>query len=169
MGTTTAKVKATAKEAVEVLSGYPGIFRHLAGEHSEVATLMKKVAGSSEGSTVREELFPEIRKKLLAHTKAEEQEFYDPLRRHPETEDLIAQATEEHEKVEGYLDELTSGNKATKTWMKIFERMRRAVEAHVDMEENDIFPAAREVLSAEEAQEMEKRYQALEEQVKQRL
>lgn len=166
---TAAKAMGKAKGVAKGLSGYPAIFRHLAAEHGEVSALMQRVAGSSEKSDVREELFPEIRKNLLAHAKAEEKEFYGPLRRSAETKELISQAIEEHRKVEEYLEKLASGNKATKTWMQIFERMMRAVEAHVDMEENEIFPKAFEVLSREQAQKIEERYEAAEERQKARL
>lgn len=164
-----AKAMGKAKGAAKALSGYPGIFHHIAGEHGEVSAMMKRVAGSSEGSKVREELFPEIRKNLLAHTQAEEKEFYGPLRRFPETKEFIAQAMDEHRKVQEYLEKLESGNKATKTWLQTFERMMRAVERHVEMEEHEMFPAANEVLSGEQAREMEDRFQEVEEQVKARF
>lgn len=164
-----AKMKGKAKGAAKSLSGYPGIFRHLAGEHGEVSSLMKRVSGTSDDSKLREELFPEIRKNLLAHARAEEKEFYEPLRGFAETRDFVPRAIEEHRKVEGYLEELANGNKATKTWLETFERMMRAVEAHVEHEEQEIFPAANEVLSHERAQEMEEHYESREKQEKAQL
>jgi len=164
-----AKVKGGMKAAGSALTGYPGIFRHLAAEHGEVSVLMKRVAGSSDGSDVREELFPEIRKNLLAHAKAEEQEFYEPLRNRSATRDLIRKSLDQHRKIEEYVEKLSSGNKATQTWLETFERMMRAVEQHVDLEENQLFPAAKELLSTNEAQEMEEQYEEAEEQEKAHL
>jgi hemerythrin superfamily protein len=164
-----AKVAGLAKEAGTALSGYPGIFHHLAREHAQVAVLMQRVAASSEDSPVREELFPEIRTELLAHSKAEEREFYAPLARAASTKELVAKAREQHEKIRGYLDELAEANKATKTWLRTFERMVRAVQAHVDMEENQLFPPANELLDREQAAKINEAYEAAEEQEKKRL
>ena len=167
--TATAKVRGKMREAASLLSGYPGIFRHLAGEHAEVAALMKKVAGSSETSATREELFPEIHVSLLAHATAEEREFYGPLRDYSATDALVSKALDQHQKIKGYLEQLIGANKATKTWLATFERLMRAVEVHVDMEENELFPAAKDVLTAEVARRMEQRYCEAEKQMRERI
>ena len=163
-----AKVRAKTKEAFTGLSGYPGIFSHLAGEHAEVASLVKQVRSASDVQTI-DELFPEIRKNLLAHAKAEEKEFYAPLRTAPPTQKLVAKAIDEHHRIEAYLEELNGTDRSTKTWMSMFERFHRAVEAHVDMEEHQLFPAAKDVLSNAQAKEMERRYSEAEAQQKARL
>lgn len=163
------KAAGTAKGIAKALEGYPGIFHHLAGEHAEVSALMKRVASSSEDSSVREELFPEIRKNLLAHAHAEEEEFYSALRNYPEVEPIVSRCLDEHHKVEEYLGELESGNKATKTWGELFGRMMRAVETHVEREEKELFPKARELLTEDRAREMEERYQNAEEREKTHL
>ena len=158
-----AKVRARTKEALTGLSGYPGIFSHLAGEHAEVASLMTQVASAGEAETA-DELFPEIRRKLLAHAKAEEKEFYGPLRNAPPTKALVAKAAEQHKRIEEYVEELHTGSTATKAWMTTFEKFMHAVEKHVEMEEHQLFPAAKDVLSNQQAKEMERRYSQAEEQ-----
>ena len=163
-----AKVHAKTKEAFTGLSGYPGIFSHLAGEHAEVASLMKQLHSAFDSDTI-DELFPEIRKNLLAHAKAEEKEFYAPLRNAPPTQKLVAKAIDEHKKIEEYLGQLNESDRSTKTWMSTFEKFQRAVEAHVDMEEHQLFPAAKDVLSNGQAKEMERRYSEAEAQQKARL
>ena len=163
-----AKVRAKTKEALTGLSGYPGIFSHLAGEHAEVASLMHQVGSSGEAHTA-DELFPEIRKKLLAHAKAEEKEFYAPLRNAPPTKALVAKATEQHKQIEAYVEELHDGSTSTKAWMTTFEKFMHAVEKHVEMEEHQLFPAAKDVLSNQQAKELERRYSQAEEQQKAHL
>lgn len=166
---TASKAAGTAKGAAKALAGYPGIFHHLAGEHAEVSTLMKRVAASSEGSSTREELFPEIEKSLFAHARAEEEEFYPVLRNFTGIQELVDRCIEEHRKVEEYLGQLASGNKATKTWAEVFERMMRAVETHVEREEKELFPKAKELLSPDRAEDMQGRYERAEEREKSRL
>jgi len=165
----TAKIAGAAKSLGKALSGYPAIFRHLAGEHGEVATLMKRVADSTNDSEIRAELFPEIRRSLLAHAKAEEKEFYEPLRHHSETSGLIPQAIEEHRRIEELLEQLQRQSLATDDWLATFRTFKQAVEQHVEHEEEQLFPAAKQALTSEQAEQMDRRYEATEEQEKMRL
>jgi hemerythrin superfamily protein len=162
------KAAGAAKGAAKALAGYPGIFHHLAGEHAEVATLMKRVANTSEASE-REELFGEIRKNLLAHAHGEEQEFYPELRKFPEIEPLVTECLREHKKIEEYLDQLNGADKSSDAWQSRFDEMMTAVETHVEREEDELFPKAKDLLDGQVARDMEERYEKVEEQEKSRL
>jgi len=164
-----AKAKGMAKGAGKAMKGETGILRHLAEEHGEVSALMKRVARTAESSKLREELFPEIRRNLLAHAKAEEREFYPALEKDPDLAALVDQSLDEHREVEGMLEELASKNKATKTWLTSFKKMMRAVEAHVDLEEHEVFPLAAELLSDAQRDSLLHRYEKEEKALKQRL
>lgn len=153
-----------AKGALKALEGYPGIFHHLAREHGEVAAMMKRIS-QSDGST-RDEVFPELRRNLLAHAHAEEQEFYSQLRNYAELEELVAQCIAEHKDVESQLDRLDTMDKHSDTWTELFERMQQAVEAHVDREEQELFPKARDLMTREEANEMFESYEDVEQREK---
>ena len=50
-----------------------------------------------------------------------------------------------------------------------FRHLLSAVEKHVDMEEHQLFPAAKDVLSNQQAKDMERRYSQAEEQQKAHL
>jgi hemerythrin superfamily protein len=164
-----ATVAGKTKRAAKAMAGYAAIFNHLAEEHAQVSILMKRLANSSDGSDIREELFPEIRKNLLAHACAEEEEFYPPLREHPELSELVAQSLKEHQQTKQYLEQLHAGNKDTKTWAELFRRMMRAVESHVELEENELFPKANELMSEERTDQIESRYEDAEERQKAHL
>lgn len=159
----------TSRSDKPSLRGYAGIFRLLAGEHGEVEALMKRVAGAPGDPSIREELFPEIRRRLLAHTQAEEKELYAPLRDFSSTKTLVFRATGQHREVETWLERLAADTPTTPAWLDAFEEMMRVVQAHVAMEENELFPAANDVLSREQATEMQERYEAAEESARARL
>jgi hemerythrin superfamily protein len=164
-----AKVAGAAKGAAKALAGYSSIFHHLANEHAQVSTMMKSIAQSSEGSTAREDVFDEMCPALLAHAHAEEKEFYPVLRRFSELDQLVSRSLQEHKQIESYLEQLEAGDKNTKSWLELFERLVRAVEAHVDLEENQLFPKANELLSAEQAKQVYERYEHVEEEEKTQL
>ncbi len=125
-----------------------------------------KASDSADDSSACEELFPEIRKNLLAHAHAEEKEFYPVLRGFSELRTLVSQCMGEHKRIEGYLEELEAGNMATNTWIALFERLMNAVTKRVEREENDLFPKASKMLSSEQSKEMYDPYENVEEREK---
>jgi hemerythrin superfamily protein len=159
-----AKFAGTTKGGAKALAGCPGIFGHLAAEHAELANLMKRVADAAPDSNIRNELFPEIRKNLLAHAHAEEEQFYPILFSFAELESLVSQCADEHQRVEECLIDLESADNTA--WAGLFDQLMRAVEAHVEREENELFPKARELLSREQAEELDECYSHAEERQK---
>lgn len=160
-----AKVAGKAKGAAKAIAGYPKIFHHLAAEHAEVTTLMTRVAGS-DSPELRDQLFPDIYKNLLAHAHAEEKELYPVLSRFPELKSMVSQCLEEHQTIEGYLEELQARSTADASWPSLFERLVSAVQQHVEREENQLFPEASELMSREQGDGMYQSYESTEEREK---
>lgn len=160
----TATAAGKLKGAGKALQGYPGIFHHLAGEHGEVAALMQRIT-RSDGPT-RDEVFPELKLNLLAHAHAEEQEFYPRLSSFAELEALVDRCKSDHKEVENLLQRLSAEDKHTDSWLALFEQMKAAVEEHVEREEKELFPQARDLLTRDQAGEMEKHYEDAEEREK---
>jgi hemerythrin superfamily protein len=123
---------------------------------------MDEVLRAPDDGKLRHELFPQIRRNLLAHARAEEQEFYAPLRGFTDTEPLVARSLEQHRGIEQLLAQLASEGAGTPRWLETFGRLRAAVEAHVELEERDLFPLAARVLGREQTKVMDDRYRAVE-------
>lgn len=149
------KARGAAKAIIE---GRGGIFRRLAEEHGEVNALMQRVMASSADSDARRELFPKIREELIAHAEAEQAEFYAKLNQFDKTRDLMPQSEDEHAEIERMLDELQASDSSQPIWMDTFKQLVHKVTTHVDREENEIFPRADEVLSEDQANDIEKRF-----------
>lgn len=151
------KAVGAAKAASATLAGYRGIFRTLKREHGEVSVLMMRVATDRDGSA-RAELFPIITRELMAHAHAEDAEFYTVLADHESTRPLVIELEAAHERIEMLLAELTSMPVTGTAWLLRFRELQRAVQEHVDQEENQVFPRARRILSLELAEEIDHRY-----------
>jgi hemerythrin superfamily protein len=149
------RLRGAAKSIVE---GFGGIFRELAKEHGEVTVLMKRISATSDVD-IRSEVFPVLRKELLSHAKAEEREFYPAMENLEECRLLVEQAKLDHKEIEAMIEELNAMNYADATWGEQFLRLERAVEAHVEMEENELFPKAKDSLAKDQLDEMERRYE----------
>ena len=167
MSKLSAKAAGKTKAIGKMLKGETGILRHLAAEHGEVGSLMKKVA-SSDDPKVCEDLFPEIRAALTAHAEAEEAEFYPPLQRFPRAAPLVERSLREHAEIKQLLHQLDSDALSDATWEAMFARLQTAVEQHVALEENELFPIAKELCDGDELKEMLERFEPLEKSIKER-
>lgn len=154
------KVAGTVQGIVKRLEGYKGIFRRLAEEHAEVSVLLRRVLASSEVAEVRRDLFPKIRKEILSHARAEEQEFYSVLERYMETRDFVEHSGTDHRRIEILLDQLSVSDPAQPAWTETFRTLVQAIDDHVDDEEKRLFPIAKELLSEADVNAMEERFVA---------
>ena len=151
------KAVGIAKAASATVAGYRGIFRTLKREHGEVSVLMMRIATDRDGSA-RAELFPMVVRELLAHAQAEDAEFYTVLADHEATREMVLQLEADHERIETMLGELAAMPMSSSGWLIRFRDLQRAVQEHVDQEENQVFPRARHILSNELADEIDHRY-----------
>jgi hemerythrin superfamily protein len=151
------KAMGAAKAASAALAGYRGIFRTLKREHGEVSVLMMRIA-TDRDRAARAELFPVIVRELLAHARAEDAAFYAVLADHESTRPLVLQLEADHERIEMLIRELTAMPTSAPGWLLRFRELQRAVQEHVEEEENQVFPRARHVLSPEMAEEIEHHY-----------
>lgn len=154
MKETRAKTKGMAKKAAKAVKGQTGIFSTLAEEHGKVSSLMNQLIEAE--ATERRRHFAEIRKELLAHAKAEEEQFYSALLRHTETRDEAQHAIEEHNQIERTLDDLSRRDATTEAWLEEFRTLRHRVEHHAKEEETELFPLADDALTKSEAKEMDR-------------
>ncbi len=152
------KVMGKMKGVRQEMTGGTGIFARLSTEHGEISTMIRRVAASGKHSKVRDELFPEIRRQLLAHAHAEEKEVYSVFRNIPELSDRMTQSADEHHEIERMLDELGTMNKADDGWIEKFRGLMGLVQRHVMEEEMQIFPKAKDALGRERSQELERIY-----------
>lgn len=151
------KAVGAARAASAAVAGYRGVFRTLKREHGEVSVLMMRIATDRDGAA-RAQLFPLLARELLAHAQAEDAEFYTVLADHETTRPLVLQLEADHERVEVLLSELAGMPLNAPGWMLRFRDLVRAVQEHVDYEENQVFPRARQLLSPELADEIDHRY-----------
>lgn len=152
------RVMGRVKGARQVLTGGAGVFERLATEHGELSTMIRRVAVSRDDSTVRAELFPRIRRELLAHARAEEKEVYANFRTIPELTEHMSRSTEEHDEIEAMLDELNTKPMTDESWIIRFRELMKLVQRHVMDEELTVFPKAKKSLSRGQSEELEGRY-----------
>lgn len=130
--------------------GLTGVFMHLMEEHGRVGALIKRV-GMSSDPAVHADLYPTIRKQLLAHERGELQAVYPVLAEYPETSSIAAAHAHEASELEAAIAALDALGFGDAGWVPAFERLAQLVDEHVDAEESDYFPKAQQAIGEERA------------------
>lgn len=147
-----------AKAVKARLSGLVGLFGKLAEQHGQVSAMLKRVQSNV---SKRAELWPLIRRDLLAHEHAELQTLYPELRQH----DMTRLMAEDHDREAGQLEELIhrldQANIQSDEWGRLLSELIGKIEHHVAEEEKSIFPRAQDVLGEDRARELEKEFLAV--------
>jgi len=153
------KAMGAIKDVKATFKGLTGVFKHLMEEHGKVAALLKRVKGSSDVQ-LRSELYPDIRKELLAHEKGEMAVVYPVLAEFAETEGITAQHNIEARELESAIAAVDALAFDDPSWEPAFTRLAELVEQHVDEEESDFFPKAQSVIGENEAKALLPRFEA---------
>jgi hemerythrin superfamily protein len=141
------------------LEGLVGVFSTLAEQHAEVKVLLKRLQAAPDR---RGELWPEIRRDLLAHERAEIREVYPALRGHTETMALAEHHDEEAAEIEDLIMDIDEGER---DWQALFDELVRVVQRHATEEEKEIFPTVQKVIGDAVARQLDARFRAVHRQI----
>lgn len=145
----------------EMLGLAEGILQDLHNDHGEVASLIEEIM-DSEDPAERDRLFQEMKRKLLAHSQAEQEVLYSRLQAssNQDSRAFAQEGTSEHQTVEQQLRKMTSGaDKTGDHWSAELKVLQDLVDHHVDEEEGTGFDCARDDFTKEELERMAQLFQ----------
>jgi hemerythrin-like domain-containing protein len=117
----------------------------LKADHDKVKRLLNELESTTErGVKTREELFATIKGELSVHETIEEESFYPARKSHPKAKDLVLEAYEEHHVVDMVMAELEGLDVSDETWGAKATVMKENVEHHIEEEEGEMLPDAKE-------------------------
>ena len=133
----------------------------LKADHDKVKRLLTDLESTTErGVKTRAELFATIKGELTLHEIVEEEIFYPELKAHPKAKDIVLEGYQEHHVVDVLMGELESLDVSDETWGPKALVMKENIEHHIEEEEGEMFPQAREVFERAELVELGERMQA---------
>lgn len=128
-------------------------------DHAVVERLFSDILRTSSANKARrEELFHALRDAVIKHAHAEEKVFYPTLRDKKPSHDMIEHGLDEHHAVEALLSKVESIPADSDDWLDAVETIHAKIKDHVQEEENDIFPKARQLLGEGELNQMTSRF-----------
>ena len=128
-------------------------FELLKNDHAKVSKLFDQIEPATDAAT-RQQLFAQLKQELDVHAHIEETILYPALKAAAETRDITEEAYEEHQEVKDLLNELEATPADNEEWSDMIMELRENVEHHVEEEEGEMFTKAREVLSAQQINEI---------------
>jgi hemerythrin-like domain-containing protein len=131
----------------------------LKGDHKKVKALFAQLDELGErAAAARAKLFAQIDHELAVHTLVEETIFYPAFKArtksYTEERDDVLEAYEEHAGAKALLAKLEKLDPKDETYKAKLTVLTEQVKHHIKEEESSLFPMARELLSADELDEL---------------
>ncbi len=131
------------------------IYSALKKDHDEVKELLVKLEKSPTDTESLKQLIEEITR----HNQAEEEVFYKPLKKKLGKLGIMVEAgPKEHELADSMLQAYAETKMELKERKVMLSMIKKAIESHIDKEENEMFKMAHEHLTTEEANEMKQQF-----------
>ena len=124
-------------------------FQLLQQDHDKVKALFADYR-NAEGEPAKHPFLDLIKAEVLLHARIEEQAVYPVLRRNQDLQPLIEESQQEHQKVEHMLQIMSDESSAGGAFESQMIELEKNIEHHVQEEEGQVFPKARQALSPDE-------------------
>ena len=132
----------------------PTIYETLKTDHDKHRHLLSRLAETEGDSPERQELWKEFYYDVGGHAAAEEETFYSPLMETEDGQPKGRHSVAEHKELDDIIQELDEMEMSSPGWLTRFKTLRHDYEHHIDEEETEIFPVAKETIGNDESGEM---------------
>lgn len=123
-------------------------FELLRKDHDKARALFTDLLSPGGGDGA--DKFHELKNELDVHTKIEEDVLYPALEKQDETRNLVADSRQEHEKAKQMLGQIEQRQEDGKPWHDLLGELKSLLDHHMEEEEQELFPKARQLLSESE-------------------
>lgn len=118
----------------------------LTQDHREAISLIEQLEGVRNDETGNRETFAKLDEALQLHMREEEEIYYPALAQHEEFADQMEENVSEHEMVKQNLAQMRELPVSDESFQTLLTETRAALEAHMEVEEDDVFPRSIELL-----------------------
>ena len=123
----------------------------LKGDHEKVRRMLAELAATTQrAEKTRTETFERLKHDLTVHETIEEEFLYPALEEFAKTKDITLEAFEEHHVVGEIVAELEATAVSDERWGAKLTVMKENLEHHIEEEEGEMFPKARQVMDPDE-------------------
>lgn len=131
-------------------------------DHERVGDLLEE-AIDTDDPRERADLLHQIRAELMAHEAMEEDVFYPALRANAQAKEIVLEGYEEHHVIDMILDELLEVPEESDQWKAKLKVLKENIEHHIEEEEGEMFPLARQCFDDKALEELGEKMQTAKE------
>lgn len=124
------------------------VFDMLKDEHEEIGAIINKIKNARGNE--KQQLLSRLNDALSDHMKLEENFVYPVLEDMEELSDAIQESLSEHNEIEDLLHDVMELEQSSEEWQTIFLGLEEAKETHIQAEEREIFPRAKELMDEQQ-------------------
>jgi hemerythrin-like domain-containing protein len=143
------------------------IYEALKKDHSEIKQVLDELLALQKDDEYRFVLIEEVRNLLVPHARAEEEVFYNTLRAVNADKSVVRHGFKEHMEAEALLRTLQVMDRMNFDWKSTAEKLKDALEHHINDEETEIFDEAQQAFTQEEATMLGEAFEELKPQIEQ--
>lgn len=125
------------------------IYEELKSDHDKHRKLLAQLEETSGDSEERRSLWHQFYYDVGAHAAAEELTFYSGLIAKSDGQSEGRHSVAEHHELDEMIQELNDMDMSSPGWLTRFKTMKDRYEHHIEEEEEDIFPVAKEVIGSD--------------------
>lgn len=122
------------------------IYETLKKDHDRHRKLLATIADTQGDSDKREKAWDEFYHDVSAHAAAEEETFYSKLIAKEDGQPEGRHSVAEHKELDDMMEELNEIEFSSPAWLQKFKDLRHRYEHHMEEEEDDVFPVAKDVI-----------------------
>lgn len=122
------------------------IYDAIRKDHDRHRELLATLADTEGDSETRGKAWKEFYYDVKSHAAAEEETFYAKLMEKTDGQDDARHSVSEHKELDDIMEELNGMDFDNPGWLTRFKTLKHDYEHHMEEEEEDIFPKAREVV-----------------------
>lgn len=131
------------------------VIDELMTDHREVEEMFGRIQAMTGGGQELRDLVDEVTIELVRHSVAEEQHLYPAVREHIEDGDQLAdKEIADHSRVEKLLKQLERMDTDDAQMSPLLQQLMDEVAAHVQDEENNLFPMLRSACTPEQLDDL---------------
>ena len=136
------------------------IYERLKADHDKHRDLLDRLAKTTGDSETRRELWNEFYFDVGAHAAAEEESFYGPMIETEDGQPHARHSVAEHHELDEIMQELEEMDMSSPGWLTRFKTLKHDYLHHIEEEENDIFPCAKEAVGEDTSGELASKFDA---------
>lgn len=144
------------------------IFELIKADHRKAEEIFSEIEASKSSKTL-DKYFNQLYQELNLHAQVEELTFYPSMRNHEETEKFLEEAEEEHTEVKVMLEQMKSMDSSSEEFKEKLSKLKKAVQHHVQEEENEVFPKVRQCMNDKELKDLATEFQEVKNKLQQEM